>query len=165
MNTKVCTDATSLINTEDGDRGESNQADLSRCAWTTSAVDGRVVWLCGGSSSTCSWTLRTWRAALRLPAASFKLALWDSTFTKLIVRSELVEAAGERLIKQNELLRACTRSINARDMHTQCESVPMEASRTAASRLINVWRKRLPQRRHQQQFKTSISASLSVKGK
>lgn len=28
--------------------------------------------------------------------------------------------------------------INARDMHTQCESVPMEASRTAASRLINV---------------------------
>lgn len=61
MITKVCTDATSLINTEDGDRGESNQADLSRCAWTTSAVDGRVVWLCGGSSSTCSWTLRTWR--------------------------------------------------------------------------------------------------------
>lgn len=107
------------------------------------------------------------QAALCLPAASFKLALWDSTFTKLIVRSELVEAAGERLIKQNELLTACTdtRSINAHDMYTQCESVLMEASRTAASRLINVWRKRLPQRRHQQQFKTSISASSSVKGK
>lgn len=66
--------------------------------------------------------------------------LSDSTFTELIVRSELVEAAGGRLIKQNELLTACTdtRSIDAHDMHTQCELVPMEASRTAASRLINV---------------------------